>query len=152
MAGRSSACGWPGGRLLAVGREVVCLRMAGRSSACGWPGGRLLPDGREVVCFQMAGRSSACGWPGGRLLADGREVVCVRTAENKRSSTDGPLSGRPRMARCGRPRMARGRLRMACPRFTVPDGRRGKFGLDQGLVRAGRVSAPLVGCATLVPR
>ena len=42
--------------------------------------GRLLADGREVVCLRMAGRSSASGWPGGRLRADGREVVCVRTA------------------------------------------------------------------------
>ena len=149
MAGRSSVSRWPGGRLFPDGREVVCFQMAGRSSVSRWPGGRLLADGREVVCLRMARRSSACGWPGGRLFPDGRrlladgwevvclrmaarsadgrrssadgrrssacgrpEVVCVRTAGNNRSSTDGPLRGRPRVAR--------GRLRMACSRFTVP--------------------------------
>ena len=75
--------------------RVVCMRMARRSSACGWPGGRLHADGPEVVCMRMARRSSACGWPRGRLHADGPEVVCMRMA--RRSSAD-DRGGRPRMA------------------------------------------------------
>ena len=78
------------------------MRMARRSSACGWPGGRLHADGPEVVCMRMATRGrprmATQGRP--RMATRGRPRMATRG--RPRMATQ----GRPRMATQGRPRMA----------------------------------------------
>ena len=111
------------------------LDLSERCPSC-WLPSRALVSRRVVYGWPVV----VCGWPGvpktGRpRMAGGR--LRMEGGPHGGTSRGGPYGGGPHG---GDPRGegttrgerssadGRGRLRMACPRFTVPDGRRGKMG------------------------